>query len=127
MFGMKYTPAIDMWSFGCIMAEMYRGYPLFPGKNEEELMGKIIEVLGSPPKELVLNCPRKQVFFDKYGSPLPYFDSKGYLRPPASNPLKRLLAGNDDFVEFVYRCLDWDPEKRITPAEALLHDWILKK
>jgi len=32
--GLPYGKAIDMWSFGCIMAEMYMGYPIFPGENE---------------------------------------------------------------------------------------------
>jgi len=32
--GLPYGIAIDMWSFGCIMAEMYMGYPIFPGENE---------------------------------------------------------------------------------------------
>lgn len=36
ILGIPYTTAIDMWSFGCIMAELYTGYPLFPGENEAE-------------------------------------------------------------------------------------------
>jgi dual specificity tyrosine-phosphorylation-regulated kinase 2/3/4 len=31
---MPYEMGIDMWSFGCIMAELYMGYPVFPGENE---------------------------------------------------------------------------------------------
>ena len=36
--------AIDMWSFGCILAELYTGYPLFPGENEVEQLACIMEV-----------------------------------------------------------------------------------
>jgi len=36
ILGLRYTIAIDMWSFGCIMAELYMGYPIFPGENEQE-------------------------------------------------------------------------------------------
>lgn len=36
MFGIPYTPAIDMWSLGCIIAELYIGYPLFPGESEND-------------------------------------------------------------------------------------------
>lgn len=36
ILGLPYSIAIDMWSFGCIMAEMYMGYPIFPGENEQE-------------------------------------------------------------------------------------------
>ena len=34
MLGLPYEMGIDMWSFGCIMAELYMGYPVFPGENE---------------------------------------------------------------------------------------------
>lgn len=34
ILGMNYHMAIDMWSLGCILAEMYTGYPIFPGENE---------------------------------------------------------------------------------------------
>ena len=36
ILGIPYTPAIDMWSFGCVLAELYTGFPLFPGENEAE-------------------------------------------------------------------------------------------
>ena len=38
--------AIDMWSLGCILAELYTGYPLFPGENEVEQLACIMEVRG---------------------------------------------------------------------------------
>lgn len=36
ILGIPYTMAIDMWSFGCIIAELYTGYPIFPGENETD-------------------------------------------------------------------------------------------
>jgi len=36
MLGIPYTCGIDMWSFGCIMAELYVGYPIFPGDSEND-------------------------------------------------------------------------------------------
>ena len=38
MLGIPYKMAIDMWSFGCIVAELYTGFPLFPGENEKEYL-----------------------------------------------------------------------------------------
>lgn len=35
ILGHKYTPAIDMWSFGCVIAELWLGMPIFPGDNED--------------------------------------------------------------------------------------------
>lgn len=46
ILGHPYNMAIDMWSLGCIMAELYTGYPLFPGENEVEQLACIMEVRG---------------------------------------------------------------------------------
>lgn len=53
ILGIEYGIAIDMWSFGCILAELYTGYPLFAGENEAEQLACMMEVLGFPPKELL--------------------------------------------------------------------------
>ena len=42
----RYTTAIDMWSFGCIVAELFLGLPLFPGASEFDLLRRMIEILG---------------------------------------------------------------------------------
>lgn len=47
ILGLPYDMGIDMWSFGCILSELYTGYPLFPGENEAEQMACIMEVLCS--------------------------------------------------------------------------------
>ena len=44
-----YTEKVDMWSFGCILAELYTGEPLLPGNNEQEQLELIMELLGFPP------------------------------------------------------------------------------
>lgn len=44
ILGHPYSMAIDMWSLGCILAELYTGYPLFPGESEVEQMACIMEV-----------------------------------------------------------------------------------
>jgi len=50
ILGIRYTSAIDIWSFGCILAELYSGYPIFPGENENDQLGLIIEICGVPDK-----------------------------------------------------------------------------
>jgi dual specificity tyrosine-phosphorylation-regulated kinase 2/3/4 len=54
-----------MWSLGCIIAEMYTGYPIFPGENEQEQLACIMEVMGLPEKYLVDRSSRKRLFFGK--------------------------------------------------------------
>lgn len=46
-----YTPAIDMWSSGCVMAELLLGQPLFPGESSVDQLVEIIKVLGTPTKQ----------------------------------------------------------------------------
>lgn len=63
ILGMNYHMAIDMWSLGCILAELYTGFPIFPGENEQEQLSCIMEVLGVPDKELINRSSRKKLFF----------------------------------------------------------------
>jgi serine/threonine protein kinase len=60
---MNYHMAIDMWSLGCILAELRTGFPIFPGENEQEQLLCIMEVLGIPEKEFVNRSSRKKLFF----------------------------------------------------------------
>lgn len=54
-----------MWSLGCILAELYTGFPIFPGENEQEQLSCILEVLGMPDKYIVDKSSRKNLFFGK--------------------------------------------------------------
>ncbi|KAI9240711.1 MAG: kinase-like domain-containing protein [Podila humilis] len=125
ILGMSYNMAIDMWSLGCILAELYTGYPLFPGENEQEQLSCIMEIQGVPDRYLVDRSSRKKVFFDAVGNPKLVINSKGKKRRPGSKTLAQALKCNDPlFLDFIARCLIWDPEKRMKPREGLQHEWI---
>lgn len=102
MMGIKYTPAIDMWSLGCILYELYVGFPLFAGEDEREQMGCIMEVKGLPPRSLIVMASRRKVFFDDDYNPIIPPNSKGKIRKPLSRPLSKLMNCEDPlFVDFV--------------------------
>ncbi|CAB4409140.1 unnamed protein product [Rhizophagus irregularis] len=125
ILGMTYNMAIDMWSLGCILAELFTGFPLFPGENEQEQLSCIMEVLGVPEKYLIEKSTRKKLFFDSNGNPRPVANSKGRRRRPNTKTLANALKCQDQvFLDFIARCLDWDPEKRMKPDEGLMHEWI---
>lgn len=63
ILGLSYHKAIDMWSLGCIIAELYTGLPLFPGENEQEQLACIMEIMGLPDRHLVERCSRRKLFF----------------------------------------------------------------
>ncbi|KAK2583988.1 hypothetical protein KPH14_006448 [Odynerus spinipes] len=125
ILGLPYGMPIDMWSLGCILAELYTGYPLFPGEDEIEQLACIMEVLGLPPEHIILLASRRRLFFDPKGSPRCVTNSKGKKRWAGSKNLAMVLRCTDThFVDFVSRCLEWDPKKRMTPEEAVRHEWL---
>eukprot|EP00826_Nyctotherus_ovalis_P059268 TRINITY_DN8222_c0_g3_i2.p1 TRINITY_DN8222_c0_g3~~TRINITY_DN8222_c0_g3_i2.p1 ORF type:complete len:546 (-),score=130.52 TRINITY_DN8222_c0_g3_i2:698-2335(-) len=128
MLALPYTTAIDMWSLGCILCELFTGYPIFPGENEPEQMALIMEINGLPPRSLLARATRKEVFFDNNGFPLPTTRLKERGRTPGTRTLSGALnCGDSDFIDFIGKCLEWNPDKRIAPEEALKHPWIVKE
>ncbi|XP_059479822.1 dual specificity tyrosine-phosphorylation-regulated kinase 4-like isoform X2 [Neocloeon triangulifer] len=125
ILGLPYGTPIDMWSLGCILAELYTGYPLFPGENEMEQLACVMEVLGLPPKSVLAAATRKRLFFDSKGAPRCITNSKGRKRKPSSKDLSSAIRCSDRlFLDFISQCLDWDPSKRLTPDEAAKHPWL---
>nr|XP_009422898.2 dual specificity tyrosine-phosphorylation-regulated kinase 4 isoform X3 [Pan troglodytes] len=125
ILGHPYDMAIDMWSLGCITAELYTGYPLFPGENEVEQLACIMEVLGLPPAGFIQTASRRQTFFDAKGFPKTITNNRGKKRYPDSKDLTMVLKTYDtSFLDFLRRCLVWEPSLRMTPDQALKHAWI---
>lgn len=125
ILGMAYGMPIDMWSVGCILAELYTGYPIFPGENEQEQLACIMEVFGPPEKHLIEKSTRKKLFFDSLGKPRLTVSSKGRRRRPSSKDLRQALKCDDEaFLDFIARCLRWDPARRLNPNDAMNHEFI---
>ncbi|XP_017098965.2 dual specificity tyrosine-phosphorylation-regulated kinase 2 isoform X1 [Drosophila bipectinata] len=125
ILGLQYGTAIDMWSLGCILAELYTGFPLFPGENEVEQLACIMEVLGLPPKVLISVARRRRLFFDSRDAPRCITNTKGRKRAPGSKSLSQILHCQDRyFIDFLQRCLEWDPAERMTPDEAAHHEFL---
>lgn len=145
ILGAKYGMPIDMWSLGCILAELLTGYPLYPGEDEGDQLACIIELLGMPPQKLLDNSKRARNFISSKGYPryctvttLPDGSTvlnggrsrRGKPRgPPSSKEMVVALKGCDDpmFLDFMKRCLDWDPSTRMTPTQALRHPWLRRR
>ena len=125
ILGMTYGMPIDMWSLGCILAELLTGFPIFPGENEQEQLSCIMEVFGPPDKHLIEKSTRKKLFFDSLGKPRLTVSSKGKRRRPSSKTLQQVLKCDDDaFLDFITRCLRWDPDRRLKPDDAIHHEFL---
>eukprot|EP01103_Thecamoeba_quadrilineata_P009468 TRINITY_DN1922_c0_g1_i4.p1 TRINITY_DN1922_c0_g1~~TRINITY_DN1922_c0_g1_i4.p1 ORF type:complete len:562 (+),score=83.55 TRINITY_DN1922_c0_g1_i4:14-1699(+) len=107
-----YGPAIDMWSVGCILAELLAKKPIFPGRNEIDQLDLIFQQCGTPSPEVWPEAEK-----------LPWYNM---LRP--KRPYKRRLRDlYKDFPEqgldLVDQLLCLDPKKRISAEVALDHDF----
>lgn len=99
--------------------------PLFPGENELDQLGCIIELRGLVPGSMVEQSSRSKLFFLDDGSPKLEPNSRGKTRKPRAKTLAQALKCKDElFLGFLDRCLQWDPSLRMGPAEALEHEWI---
>lgn len=61
--------AIDMWSLGCILAELYTGFALLPGEDEADQLACMIELLGMPPQSVLDSSKRAKNFITAKGYP----------------------------------------------------------
>ena len=120
----KYSFPIDMWSIGCILIEFNTGKPIFPGRNEHELLVYIIEVIGLPPFSILTDSYKKTYYYNNYSNKH-LRDSKGRLRHPETRPINRVVNSNNmSLINLITQCLEWDPIKRITPSKALELEWL---
>lgn len=60
----RYDSKIDMWSLGCVAAELFLGIPLFPGQSEMNMIARIVEMLGDPPDRFLERCQYSCKFFN---------------------------------------------------------------
>ncbi|PKA55135.1 Mitogen-activated protein kinase 12 [Apostasia shenzhenica] len=108
-FFSKYTPAIDIWSIGCIFAEMLTGKPLFPGKNVVHQLDLMTDLLGTPVAESIARIrnekARRYLSSMRKKLQVPFSQKFPNADPLALCLLERLLA--------------FDPKDRPTAEEAL--------
>ncbi|KYK56722.1 kinase domain containing protein [Drechmeria coniospora] len=65
LLGLPYSSAIDMWSLGCIVVELFLGLPLFPGSSEYNQVSRIVEMLGNPQNWMIEMGKQAGEFFEK--------------------------------------------------------------
>jgi len=106
-----YGQAVDMWSFGCVLAEMFLRKPLFPGRGEWDELTKIFEVAGAPSEE---------VWRDVSGLPNFFSMAEETPRAPISKVLPGVSASAQDLVDGLLRL---DPKQRPTAGSAASHEF----
>jgi mitogen-activated protein kinase 1/3 len=108
-----YTKSIDIWSVGCILAEMLSNRPIFPGKHYLDQLNHILGILGSPSPE-DLNCIKNEKA-RSYLQSLPF-------KPKI--PWTRLYPNaHAQALDLLEKMLTFNPQKRITVVQALAHPY----
>eukprot|EP00055_Hartaetosiga_balthica_P016329 m.102742 g.102742 ORF g.102742 m.102742 type:complete len:377 (-) comp9085_c0_seq1:6573-7703(-) len=107
----SYGIAMDMWSVGCIFAEMFNNRPLFPGKNYVEQLNKILDILGSPSKQDLNEIPNERS--RRYVAALPPREAKPFpvLYPNAT----------ETGINLLHHLLTFSPTQRISATDSLAH------
>lgn len=110
----NYTKAIDVWSVGCILAELLGGRPFFKGRDYVDQLNQILHILGTPDEETLsrIGSPRAQ----EYVRNLPFMPKQ---------PFPSLFPNADaDAHDLLDALLAFDPSSRITVEDALEHPYL---
>ncbi|CAG8465721.1 12007_t:CDS:10 [Ambispora gerdemannii] len=147
ILGLPYDYALDMWSVGCTLYELYTGKILFPGRSNNQMLKLMMELKGKFPNKML----RKGQFVDQHfdhelnflANETDRISNKEVIKTfvinkPTRDLKMRLLSKTSHmmdedfrlltaFVDLLEKCLNLNPEKRLTVREALLHPFITGK
>jgi len=107
-----YNTSVDIWSVGCIFAEIVTKRPLFPGKNEDDQLNKIFKIRGTPSSEEWYGITE----LSGYKNDFPVYEQEDL-----SKHVPGLSADGLDLLE---RMLVHDPNKRISAKDAMKHPYL---
>ncbi|CAI7757783.1 unnamed protein product [Closterium sp. NIES-53] len=105
-----YSTPVDMWSVGCIFAEMAHKVPLFPGDSELQQLLHIFKMLGTPNDKIWPGLSNHR-------------DWHEFPQWSAQNLARFVPELDEKGVDLLKQCLEYDPAKRITAKDALQHPY----
>ncbi|KAK9836273.1 hypothetical protein WJX81_001403 [Elliptochloris bilobata] len=141
ILGLKYGVALDTWSIGAVIYELYTGRILFPGRTNNEMLKLMMDTKGALPRKML----RRAAFADKHFEDDVNMSFRLWEEDPVSkrpvcrlvsNPVAKrdfgaLLAGGEGdkrqiaaLADLLERLTALDPDRRLSPKEALRHPFI---
>ena len=135
MLGLLWDGKVDMWSFGCLLAELVLASPIFHASTVEAVLASHVAVCGPMPSHMVKRSPETaRMYFTSSGGVYqvdPPSMGRGVytLQPKPHAPLRTLIGSIIDdrqFLSFLSSILTLDPQKRPSAREALQHPWLVQ-
>ncbi|KAF9985900.1 U4/U6 small nuclear ribonucleoprotein prp4 [Mortierella antarctica] len=144
ILGLPYDPALDMWSIGCTLYELFTGKILFSGRSNNQMLKHMMDLKGPFSKKMIRKGDFYLNHFDedcnflsvevekvtqkdvirKIQISKPIKDLKARLMPYTTHMAPADVVQVNHFINLLERCLHLNPEHRITPQEALQHPFI---
>ncbi|KAG6820615.1 hypothetical protein H0H93_014218 [Arthromyces matolae] len=124
ILGVPYDPALDIWSIGCTLYELYTGKILFPGRSNNQMLLLMMELKGRFNGKMIKRAKFGDMYFDEMGG----FESVETDRVTGAATSAKLKDDENklilSFIDLLDKCLALDPGRRITPKEALSHPFL---
>ncbi|KAG6474953.1 hypothetical protein ZIOFF_064170 [Zingiber officinale] len=127
ILGLPFGQKIDIWSLGCILAELCIGDVLFPNDSVPLILARMMGILGPIDEEmLILGKETSKYFTESFD--LYHLNEETrqveYLIPETSSLSQQLQNSDAEFVDFLSYLLQTNPRRRPTASEALEHRWL---
>ncbi|KAL3512464.1 hypothetical protein ACH5RR_025181 [Cinchona calisaya] len=127
ILGLPYDKKIDIWSLGCILAELCTGNVLLQNDSPATLLARVIGIIGSIDQDMLAKGRDTYKYFTK--NHMLYernqeMNRLEYLIPKKTSLRHRLPMGDQGFIDFVDHLLEINPKKRPSASEALKHPWL---
>ncbi|XP_042491529.1 dual specificity protein kinase CLK1 [Macadamia integrifolia] len=127
ILGLPYDQRIDIWSLGCVLAELCSGDVLFPNDAPVIILARMIGMLGPIDMEMLVSGQETDKYFTKEYDLFHVNEETNqleYIIPEESSLEHHLQVSDVGFIEFISYLLEINPQRRPTAKEALQHPWL---